>query len=118
MDTMLLDQGAWDVCTDANGNWAVATQPYAIAQDVASAQRTFRGEVYYNTLLGIPYFNVVLGHRPPAGLLKSLYVAAALEVPDTVSATCYLSLGEARELLGQTQILTASGALVVANSGG
>ncbi len=117
-DTMLLDQERWDLVTDAAGNWAVGTAPYSQAQDAASAIRTFRGECYYRTDIGIPYFDVVLGHRPPAGLLKTLFVNAALTVPDTASAVCYLSLGQSRELLGQVQITTASGALVVANSGG
>ena len=115
--TMLLDQARWDFCTDADGNWAVASEPYAIAQDAASAIRTFKGECYYDITLGIPYFAQVLGKRPPAGLLKTQFVNAALTVPDTVSAVCYLSLGTDRELLGQCQIKTASGALVIANSG-
>lgn len=117
-DTLLLDQAQWDVCTDADGNWALGAPPYAQAQDAASAIRTFRGEVYYDTLLGIPYFETVLGHRPPAGYLKTQFVNAALTVPDTVSAVCYLSLGEARELIGQVQITTAAGAVIAANSGG
>ena len=116
--TMLLDQQAWDLCTNAAGDWAVATEPYSQAQDAASALRTFKGEVYYQTTLGIPYFSEILAHRPPAGLLKTLFVNAALSVPDTVSAVCYLSLGANRELVGQVQIRTASGALVVASSGG
>lgn len=114
---MLLSQDTWDLCTDAAGNWAVASAPYAIAQDAASAIRTFQGEVYYNTTLGIPYFSAVLGHRPPAGLLKTLFVNAALTVPDTASAVCYLTLGADRGLLGQVQIKTADGATVIATSG-
>lgn len=115
MDTLLLDQEQWDCVVDANGNWAVATDPYAIAQDAASAIRTFKGEIYYDTTLGIPYFAQVLGKRPPAGLLKTQFVNAALTVPETQSAICYLSLGANRELLGQVQITLASGAIVGVN---
>lgn len=115
--TMLLDQLGWDLTADVENNWAVAQIPYAQAQDAASAIRTVQGEVYYQTGIGIPYFDVVLGHRPAAGMLKSLLINAALTVPDTVSAVCYLSLGENRELLGQVQITTTAGAVVVANTG-
>ena len=118
VDTMLLDQETWDLCTDAAGNWAVASPPYATAQDVASAIRTFQGEVYYDTLLGIPYFQTVLGKRPPAGLLKTFFVRAALTVPDTASAVCYLALGSSRELMGQVQVTMIDGTVIAANSGG
>lgn len=84
MDTLLLDLTNWDLCIDANGNIAVASAPYALAQDVASAQRTFRGEVYYNNVLGIPYFQNVLGHSPPTSLLAEYEVLAALTVPGVV----------------------------------
>lgn len=36
MKTLLLDQKSWDLTLDAAGNIAVAAEPYAIAQDVAS----------------------------------------------------------------------------------
>jgi hypothetical protein len=114
---MLLDQAQWDVCVDVAGNWALATEPYAIAQDAASAMRTFRREVYYNTTIGIPYFSTVLGKRPPSGLLKSYFVSASLTVPGAASAVCYLALGASRELLGQVHITTDAGQVVVANTG-
>lgn len=117
-DTLLLDQETWDFTVDASGNWALAKLPYAAAQDIASAIRTFQSECYYNTFIGIPYFSVVLGKRPPAGLLKTLFVNAALTVPETVSAVCFLTLGQSRELLGQVQAVLVDGTTVVANSGG
>ena len=39
--TLLLDPDTWDLTVDNNGNIAVAAPPYAVAQDVASAIRTF-----------------------------------------------------------------------------
>ena len=39
--TLLLDQTEWDLVLDASGNIALASPPYALAQDVASAVRTF-----------------------------------------------------------------------------
>lgn len=85
-DTLLLDTVEWDLVLDANGNIALAAPPYAIAQDVTSAIRTFQGEAYYDTTLGIPYFDQVLGHLPPASVVTQLMTAEALTVPGTVTA--------------------------------
>ena len=41
MNTLLLDQTAWDLVLDSAGNIALAAVPYARAQDVASAIKTF-----------------------------------------------------------------------------
>jgi hypothetical protein len=34
---------------DAEGNIAVASEPYSLAQDAASAIKTFAGEVFWDT---------------------------------------------------------------------
>src|ERR1017187_2889962 len=89
-NTLLLDQLAWDLVLDINGNIALAARPYAVAQDVASAVKTFLGEVYYNATLGIPYFEDILGHLPPASLLVQLIQNEALTVSNVVSAQCII----------------------------
>jgi hypothetical protein len=60
--SLLLSRPAWDLVLDASGNIAVASAPYAIAQDAASAIRLFAGEHWYDTAQGIPCFSQVLGH--------------------------------------------------------
>ncbi len=62
-------------------NIAVATDPYSVAQDVASAVRTFVGECYYQTNLGIPYFQQILGQLPALAFVKAQICAAAATVP-------------------------------------
>ena len=52
--TLALELQDWDLCVDTSGNIALATEPYAIAQDVASACKTFLGECWYDTTYGIP----------------------------------------------------------------
>jgi hypothetical protein len=44
VNTLLLDVSSWDLCLDAAGNIAMASNPYSIAQDAASAIRTFAGD--------------------------------------------------------------------------
>lgn len=104
MDTLLLDQNLWDLCKTAGGDIAVASQPYAIAQDVASALRLFLGELWYDTLPGVPYFEEILGQNPPKALIKARLVAAARRVPQVVSAECFLFALKDRTLTGQVRV--------------
>lgn len=108
--TLLLDTVAWDLCLDAHGNIAVATEPYAVAQDVASAVRTFQGEVYYSTTLGVPYWLQILGKFPPLALVKAKFNAAALTVPGVATAVTYVTSWTNRQIKGQVQITTTTGA--------
>lgn len=101
MATLLLDQGSWDLCLDANGNIAVANPPYATAQDVSSAIRTFFGEVYDDTTLGVQYFGKILGKNPPLSFVRSQIEAAALSVPGVVTAVCTIQAISGRAITGQ-----------------
>jgi len=101
MNTLLLDRTAWDLVLDASGNIAMATDPYAIAQDVASAVRLFLGELYYDTTKGIPYFQQILGQLPPLAIVKAQVVAAALTVPEVTSAQCIVISFDDRIITGQ-----------------
>lgn len=114
MKTLLLDQRAWDLVLDAHGNIALAAEPYAQAQDVASAVRTFEGEVYYDTSRGLPHFGQFLGAYPSAQVMKSAIEDAAAGVPGVVTATCYLQALQGRQLVGQVQITTDAGVTMVA----
>lgn len=110
MNTLLLTQDQWDLCLDISGNIAVAEAPYAIAQDVASAIRTFTGDLYYDTAKGIPYFERVLGQAPSLTYLKSQVEAQALNVPGVVKAQCVFVKVEDRVLRGQCKIIDTTGA--------
>lgn len=102
---------AWDLAVDASGNIAIATEPYSLAQDAASQIKTFLGECYYDTALGIPYFQQILGQSPSLQLLKTQLVAAALKVPGVTAAQVFISSAADRQVTGQVQITDASGNL-------
>lgn len=110
MDSLLLDQSEWDLCQDLAGNIALASAPYAEVQDVASAVRLFIGELWFDTSQGIPYFENVLGQRPNLQFIKSRVEAAALTVPNIVSARCLFASFAGRTLTGQVQVIDATGA--------
>lgn len=106
--TMLLDQTAWDLVLDASGNIAVAAEPYALAQDAASAIRTFLGECYWDTTVGVAYLKI-LGRNIPLPLLKQALINAALTVPGVISAQVFISSLTDRILAGQVQVVSSSG---------
>lgn len=108
MDTLLLDTGSWDLVLNAAGNIAVATEPYSLAQDAASAIKTFLGEVFFDTTVGVPWLTQILGQTPSLALLKAQLAAAALTVPDVGSAQVFISSFNDRVITGQVQTTQAS----------
>jgi len=109
MNTLLLDVEKWDLVTDSNGNIAMATEPYALAQDVASACRLFEGELWYDTAQGVPYWQAILGQMPPLGYLKAKYSIAALSVPDVQDPKIFIaSITRDRVVSGQVQFTSPS----------
>lgn len=113
MNTLALDTVAWDLCADVHGNIALCTNPYAIAQDVASALRLFQGEAWYDTSLGVSYFGQILGQSPPLPLVKTLLLNQALTVPEVTSAVVYVTALDHRQLRGQVKVITAADDAVV-----
>ena len=109
-NTLLLDQSAWDLVLDVNGNIALASAPYSIAQDVASALRTFLGECWYNTELGLPYWQQILGDYPPLQFIKQQMVTQALTIHNVSSAEVNFESFTDRILSGQMQIIDTDGA--------
>jgi hypothetical protein len=122
-DTILLAVDTWDYVVDAAGNWAKASPPYSLAQDVSSACRLIKGELWYDGSQGIPFLNLnggkggpnnnsnVLGQTPPLSLLQEYFVQAALTVPGVVTAVCVIQSFDAaaRRVNGQVQFTDVNG---------
>lgn len=108
-DTLLLDQTAWDLVLDLGGNIAVASDPYSMAQDAASAMRLFQGELWYDTTQGVPYFANILGKLPPISYIKAKLTVAALTVPGVTAVRVYISSFVNRKVSGQVQIFDSGG---------
>lgn len=110
MDTILLDRTTWDLLLDANGNIAIASGSYAIAQDISSAVRAFEGEVYYDTSAGLPYRQKILGRGQSLALFQADAASEALTVPEVASARCVVgNLTVARQVTGAVLFTTTSG---------
>lgn len=114
-NTLLLDRSVWDLVIDSNGDIAMASPPYALAQDVGSAIKLFLGELWYDTSKGIPYFDEVLGHMPPLSLLTGYIENAALTVPGVVSAKCIITTLDNRAVTGEIRFIDELGAINAVN---
>jgi hypothetical protein len=117
VDTLLLN-AAWDLTLDAMGNIAVATDGYALAQDVASAARLFQGELWYDTAQGVPYFGQILGQMPPLPFIAAQYQAAGVTVPGVASVAVSFTSFVNRNLGGELLITNEAGQTFIAGSAG
>jgi len=107
--SLYLDPDTWDLAADSSGNIAVASDPYALAQNAATACRTFLGEVYYDTTIGVPFWQDILGHSPSLSIVKADLVAAAETVTGVTSAQVFITGVVNRQLQGQVQVTDSAG---------
>lgn len=109
-NTLLLSVDAWDLSLDAAGNIALSAPPYAVAQDVASACRTWKGELWYDTTLGID-FESLLWNSPGPSAVQQAFNQQALSVSSVATATTTISefSGAAGMLTGQIAFTTSNG---------
>lgn len=113
MTSLYINPLTRDLDVDANGNIALASGEYALAQDAACAIKTFKGEVFYDTSLGVDYLGEILGHAPALTLLKAQLEAAALSVAGVTKAQVFITSTAGRSITGQVQISDATGATAV-----
>lgn len=109
MKTLLLNPQTWDLLVTTGRNIAVASEPYALAQDAGSAVKLFQGEDYYDTSRGVPYWQQILGKWPQPRIIKSYLDRAALTVPGVVDARCFIESIEDRRPKGQVQVTDQTG---------
>lgn len=108
--TFKLDNTTWDILLDANGNLAITETPEAVSQDVASACLVFAGECFYNTTLGIPWQEEVLGLRPTAGYIARKLATEAEKLPVVKQAIANIFFDESsRQIRGLIRITDHQG---------
>lgn len=110
MQSFLLDRTTWDLVVDDNGNLAVCSEPYSTLQDVATAIRTWAGECWYDTTLGLPYATSIFAGPEPLAIMRAQAEQAALNVPGVTAAQCLI--------IGPRQDRSIGGAIIVTLSNG
>jgi hypothetical protein len=106
--TLLLDPFTWDLVLGANGSQAIATPPYSLAQNAASAIKLLPGELWFDTTQGCNLLGQSLN------VIRANCIAAAKTVPGVVSAQVFFTSFEKRVLQGQVQITAADGTVSAA----
>lgn len=107
--TTILLSGGWDLTLDDSGNIATTDGAYGVAQDVASALRTFLGECWYDTAQGLPYWQQILGQFPPLAFVRQKLIDVAKSVSDVAGVTVEIIEFSARVLRGRITVTTSFG---------
>lgn len=75
----------WDISLNETGKIPVREGAIATAQDVANECRRFTMDTYFSYDVGIPHFDIELGHILPDALLRRTLRLATLRVDDVAS---------------------------------
>ena len=114
--SLLLDISSWDLTISAAGDIARADPAYAVAQDMSTQCRQWRGEYIYDQSAGVP-LSSILGQSPSLGVMKADFVTAAAQVPATTNVKCFIQSVADRLVSGQVQatVVVSGTATVVAS---
>lgn len=97
--SLFLNQVSWDLELDDFRNIKTINLSDAIAQNVATRVRVFKGGEYFDADIGIPYFNVIEKNLP-INFLSALIEQESLKVDHVVSSRAELSLDNSRLVTG------------------
>ena len=70
-----------------NNNLALSSGIDDIAQDVQTRLKTFLGEWYLDTRIGVPYYSRILGQKPQIGLIKGVFRDTIMTTPGIIRIT-------------------------------
>ena len=102
----LLLNDQWDIDLDVNGDMAITANPYAVAQDVACSCSTVLGECWYDTALGIPYYERILGKWPGTQLINTKMASEAKKLSYVQSAFCTTTVGNVDRIASGVMTIT------------
>lgn len=107
--SLLLDVNTWDLVVDDLGNIATVDNPYACAQDVATACLAIRGECIYEKDTGVPYKELLNVPSSPFRIAAALQ-AEALSLPYITQAVATLANDKAtRKVSGVIAVVDTNG---------
>lgn len=107
--SLYLNPDTWDIALDGRGNIATVGAPYACAQDVATACSAFRGECIYQTGIGVPYNEQILGHNPGTGSVQTWLETEAMRLPHIADASATIVTGDKRRAEGVIVVIDQNG---------
>jgi hypothetical protein len=72
-----------------NGDTPLVDGKLAILQDVLTALKTFKGECFMNTSIGIDYFGQILVKNPKQDVIDAILINAIVQVPGVTQLNKY-----------------------------
>lgn len=75
----------WDISLNETGKIPIREGAIATAQDVANECRRFIMDTYFSYDIGVPHFDIELGHILPESLLRRALRLATLRVEDVAN---------------------------------
>lgn len=109
MKSLYLNPDTWDLELTASGRIRTAQGKHCTAQCVATAVRRHKGEAYYETERGVPYFEAMYGQLPPEQLIRAHVEREALYVPGVNQARLQVRSFEGRTVTGDIRITDSDG---------
>lgn len=110
--TLYLDPDTWDLELDDTGNIRVATESYAVAQNVASATRAFTNDMYFQLDRGVPHFETDISNPISTGVLTSRLNRCARAVDGVLTAETTITSFENRVIEGEIRLTTINNEIV------
>ncbi|MXF49851.1 hypothetical protein GR294_25565 [Raoultella sp. Lac2] len=107
--SLLLDVDTWDLTVDELGNIATVDNPYACAQDVATACLAIRGECIYEKDTGVNY-KELLNVKASTGAMAAALQTEALRMN-------YIAQAEAT-LVNDRDTRRATGVITIVDTNG
>lgn len=105
MDTLLFNPESWgELLVNARGDIAVASEPYRTAQDVSTATKMFKADLWYNISEGIPYLEEVYAKDADIPVLRDFLEKQAFKINGVFAVEVLMSDFTDRKLSGRVII--------------
>lgn len=112
-DLAVDDEG--DIYLDDTGDLAGVSGAAGVASDLMSRLETFLGEYTWNTAIGMPWRQEILGERPTKARIEELIRAQALGTPGVITVEQFTLEGEGRTLSITFRAVTDLGQVITAS---
>lgn len=104
-----------DIYLDDTGDLAGVSGAEGVASDLMSRLETFLGEYMWNTAIGMPWRQEILGERPTKARIEELIRAQAMGTPGVTAVDQFALEGEGRTLSIAFRAVTDLGQVITAS---
>lgn len=103
-----------DIYLDENGDLAGVSGLEGIASDLRARLETFLGEYQWDTEIGVPYRQEILGEKPTRSRVEEIFRTECLACPGIVEVVQLQAVRSARDLTVTMRLGADLGAMIAA----